>query len=115
METLKQKAGRVAIATPREIGSFYLNPRTRKHMLGQGKFNNGEKYSQMIACMNHQNEHWLTYQVEVVGKCEYEVLNIYSADSLYHYARPHLLDQYIELKIFLVLNFLKLTEEQKKK
>jgi hypothetical protein len=70
-------------------------------MLQQKKFINGDKISQMIACMNEKCLHWLTYQVKVVGNpCEYNTLHIYTADSLHSIARPELLNQYMELKFF---------------
>ena len=70
-------------------------------MLNQKKFINGDKISQVIACMNEQHFHWLTYQVKVVGNpCEYNTLHIYTADSSHSIARPELLAKYKELNFF---------------
>ena len=73
------------------------------------------KFDHMIVCMNQKNWNWLTYQVKIDCDCEYNVLDIYSADSLSTAAKPHLLNQYIPLKLFLVLNYLKLSTHKNEK
>ena len=84
------------------------------HWLHQSRFR-GKKFDQMIVCMNQTNMQWLTYQVNIEGDCEYNKLNIYSGDSHSTTVKPYLLNRYILLKFFLVLNYLKLTTKQKEK
>jgi len=67
----------------------------------------------MIVCVNITQQHWISYQIEI-QEDKQELLKIFVADSQNPVPSMWVLDNNTELKFFLVLNFLTLTDDEAK-